>query len=144
MSTRRVVLGLQNDSTIGLRVSAVGVDAFVGDGSGGDFTFNSSWTDIAKIHMVGVASRGTITTVGGTSTTGFQTTWPALGYKPFVEARLLQSNVVYDDWMNSTFPSGSYAEIRNADPNSLYVPAINSAVGDSLLYIVYAIAVPSG
>ena len=142
--SQRVVLGQQNDGSIRVRCSAPGFDALTATDDGHAITFDSGWADIAKIHMVGVAARGTITTAGGTSTTGFTTTWPALGYKPFVEARLLQSNIVYDDWMNSTLPSGSYAEIRAADPNNLYVPAINSVSGDSLLYIVYKIPVPSG
>ncbi|SHJ69690.1 hypothetical protein SAMN05444159_1256 [Bradyrhizobium lablabi] len=139
--SRRVVLGQQNDGSMGLRVSAPGVDALTAVDDGHNLTFNSAWTDIAKIYMVGVAANTSIT-VNGLTLPGFQVTWPALGYKPFVEARLLQSNVIYDDYLSATFPSGSYAEIRDATPNTLSL--FGNMPGSSLLFVVYQIPVPSG
>jgi hypothetical protein len=145
MGTRRVVLGQQNDGTYGFRVSAPGIDAFAGDGQGGDFTFNSAWTDIAKIHAVGIATYGT-STVGGFWT--LEAAWPDLGYKPFIEARRLIGSVVYDDWYIG--PGGDSAGVGNVIsstgfkgqilPSGTYSRPVNFFV----VYIAYKIPVPTG
>lgn len=143
--SRRLVLGQQNDGTIGLRVSAPGVDAFVGDGQGGNFTFNSAWTDIAKIHAVGLCDWAipvTFINPEGTTTSlyGFVGLWPNLGYKPFVEVRQRNGTVVYDDYMGSVNTSGAFCEILT---DRVQLRTGSSSPGFQLLYIVYAIPVPS-
>jgi hypothetical protein len=151
MSGRRVVIGKYNDGvTIGLRVSLPGVDALTGDSSDpGNFSFDSEWTDIAQIHQVSLTSRTTYTQPWGTGlvVTGFRTTWPALGYKPFVETRLYSAGVIYDDYFpnnpdGSPWISGSQSRIPDVDPNGLY--CVGGASGDQMLSIVYAVAAPSG
>lgn len=147
--TRRVVLGQQNDGSMGLRISALGVDAFVGDGQGGDFTFNSDWTDIAKIHAVGIATYSTVT-VGGFWV--LEATWPDLGYKPFVEIRRLIGSVVYDDWWIAAPGSGggTGSGVFSANINSTGISLLSERIAGGtrpanffVLYIAYKIAVPS-
>lgn len=130
--TRRVVLGQQNDGSYGLRVSAPGVDAFVGDGQDGGFTFNSDWADIAKIHQLGL---------GSFATTQTNVVWTSLGYAPFVEVRKYVGNVVLDDYWNSTNQWGADAFLFTADNLRINNPG-GAAV--TFLYIVYKIPVPSG
>jgi hypothetical protein len=137
MSTRRVVIGQQNDGTYGLRVSAAGVDAFVGDGQGRDFTFNSDWSDIAKIHLVGIGGYS-LNPIGLPT---INVTWPDLGYKPFFEIRKLVGNVVSDDTWVGSFPYGAHAAFGLAN-NSFNTGS--AVVGQTALYIIYAIPVPSG
>lgn len=136
---RRVVLGQQNDGTFGLRVSAPGVDAFAGDGQGADFTFNSAWTDIAKIHQVGVVSWSptAYTNSNGITFAGFSGVWTDLGYKPFIEVRKLVGNVVYDDYWNAANPFGQAAIILS---NQFQSP--ESSTTDRVIYIVYRIQAP--
>lgn len=135
--SRRVVLGLQNDGTYGLRVSAPGIDAFTGDGQPGNFTFNSAWTDIAKIHMVGIGNTSAPDQFGRYL---MSVSWPDLGYKPFLEVRRIAGNVVYDDAWVGNFPSGGYFGPSNAQRNGFIA---NSASGAQALYIIYAIPVAS-
>jgi hypothetical protein len=149
MAGRRVVLGKYNDGvTFGLRVSLPGFDALTDDSSlPGQFSFDSEWTDIAKIHQVGLVARTTYTDpISGVSQTGFQTIWSALGYKPFVETRLYSGGVIYDDYFPAGivpgFPFGSRSYIPDANPNSLNTYGGSS--GDQMLTIIYKIPVPSG
>lgn len=148
MSTNRVVMGVQNDGSVGLRVSAVGVDADVGNGQGGDFTFNSDWTDISKIHQIGTVSYAasgvkyyTASFPTGPATTAFGSgygfLYTSLGYRPFMEARLVSGgNVVQDDYVDATVRVGGawsmfYDCARNgAVPTTTY----------TFIYIVYKIA----
>lgn len=116
---------------MGLRVSAPGVDAFSGLGIGGDFTFNSAWTDISKIHQVGLATY---------SSANITVIWTSLGYRPFVEIRRRDGNVVRDDWFSSTFASGGYFVLDTI--NSFHNTV--GSTGLTIIYIVYAIPVPSG
>lgn len=139
MSGRRVVLGKYNDGvTFGLRVSHAGVDALTGDSSGEGFAFDSNWSDIAKLHVVGVASE----VFNGVSYT-IDATIPSLGYKPFAEIRRLESNVVRDDYWTSTAPSGGYGFFSS---NTAIRCGFGSPspTGHQALYVVYAIPVPSG
>lgn len=149
MSTKRLVLGQQNDGTYGLRATLPGYDAFVGDGSGAEFTFNSDWTDIAKIHQVGVmAYAGSITyeatTLSGTLTNnGYKATFSDPGYFPFVELRKIVGNVVYDDNCTPTQLAG----FQNAAIRQTYVYFISAGHADwnnawNLLYTVYKVQIP--
>lgn len=146
--TRRVVLGKYADGvTFGLRVSLAGVDALTGDSSTGDFSFDSEWTDVAKIHMVGIASwSATAFTIPNPpnppiNVPGFAVNWSALGYMPFIEVRTLVSNVVFDDFFNTSFPSGFYVGPSSGLPNGFTLATSDSSM--QLLYIIYAIPVPS-
>jgi len=54
--TRRVVLGKQQSGGYALRVSLPGVDALTADANNpNQLSFNSDWTDLAKIHQMGQA-----------------------------------------------------------------------------------------
>lgn len=139
MAGRRVVLGKFNDGvTFGLRVSHAGVDALTGDSSGEGFAFDSSWSDIAKLHVVGIASEA----FNGVTYT-IAATIPSLGYKPFAEVRRLESNVVRDDYWTASAPSGGYGNFLS-NTSLLCGFSSLSPTGHQALYVVYAIPVPSG
>lgn len=144
MSTNRVVLGVQNDGSVGLRVSAVGVDADVGSGQGGDFTFNSDWTDIAKIHQIGnVAWNANCKFINGAGTVGTTNGWGALftslGYRPFMEWRRLDpsTNTINDDYWNASQTAGFSTDIWR---DAWCLPAANESV--NVIYVIYKIAAP--
>jgi hypothetical protein len=133
---RRVVMGQQNDGSYGLRVSAAGVDAFVGDGQGGDFTFNSAWTDMSKILFVG---RLDWSATGANGSNGFGTIWTDPGYLPFIEVRRGVGTIIYDDWNpGATNPWGnaSYSVFHNRFQLG------NPSTTDFLLLLAMKIAVP--
>ena len=137
MGGRRAILGKQNDGTMGLRVSAHGTDAFIGDGQGGDFTFNSAWTDITKLHQIGI---GTTSLVDGFY--AIRVPFPSLGYKPLVEVRKLEANLVRDDYWDSSLTSGVFALVDTTSLSFGGTSVTPSAL--TALYAVYKIPVPSG
>lgn len=148
MTINRALYGYYQDGiTVGLRASLPGYDALTGDSSiSGTFSFDSEWTDIVNIHQVSLLARQTgISTPPhlGVTIDGWKLTWPTLGYKPFVEIRLLRSGVIYDDFMpngaNPSFPFGARGFIVDAEVNNLYVQG--SVAGDQLLTIVYKLPV---
>lgn len=147
--TRRVVLGRYNDGvTFGLRVSHAGTDALTGDSNIGDFSFDSEWTDIAQLHVVGLTSWSSAAFQipnppnPPINIPGFAANWPALGYMPFIEVRQLTSGVVvFDDFFDATNPNGFYVGPSSALPDGFtFASSANSL---QLLYIVYKIPVPS-
>jgi hypothetical protein len=142
MKNRRVRLGTFPDGKVRLRVSAAGFDAVEATDDGHAITFDSDFTDIAKITAVGTASQVAVNS-SGTTTFEILATYPNLGFKPFVEVRSLSGSVVSDDFFNSTFPSGSYTLV---EPSQLTVTASGgfSNLGLQALFIVYRIPVPSG
>jgi hypothetical protein len=138
--SRRAVIGKQNDGSYGLRCSLPGIDAFVGDGLGGGFTFNSDWADIAKVHAIGVttwqANAWEVTPGSGIFLSGFTAAWTSQGFIPFAEVRRLISGVVInDDRWTSTMQFGNYTQIH-ADK----FRAPDSSTSDQVLYLVYKIA----
>jgi hypothetical protein len=142
--SRRVVLGQQNDGSMGLRVSAPGFDALTAIDDGHAITFDSRWTDIAKVYFAGMGSSTLFSELVGTTTVTFYTVqfaWPSLGYKPFVEVRRLQGNIVYDDYYNASGPSGAYAVVT---PTGINFGNEASPGNLSALCVVYQIPVPSG
>src|SRR4051794_1489424 len=105
----RVVLGLQNNGLIGVRASSRGNDAFSAADDGQAITFDSTWTDIARIGTVGICgwAAGAFVVTGGTiAIDGFTASYANLGYKPFAEVRILTGTTVRDDFFNASFPSG--------------------------------------
>jgi hypothetical protein len=143
MKNRRVRLGTFPDGKVRLRVSAAGFDAVEAVDDGHAITFDSDFTDIAKITAVGIASQVLTGTAGGVNTFAIRATYPDLGFKPFIEVRSLSGSVVSDDFFNSTFPSGSYTLVE-----SFQLTVTSSGGGSNLglqaLFIVYRIPVPSG
>lgn len=144
----RALIGYYNDGvTVGLRATLPGYDALTDDSSGsGKFSFDSEWTDIVNIHQVSLISRSTgISTPphAGVTIDGWKLTWASLGFKPFVEVRLLRSGVIYDDYMpngaNPSYPFGARGYIVDSEVNNLYVQGGIS--GDQLLTVVYNLAV---
>jgi hypothetical protein len=143
---RRVVMGQQNDGTYGLRVSAAGVDAFVGTGQGGDFTFNSDWTDMSKILLVGRLNWAVNGFYTGTSN-GFGCVFADQGYLPFIEVRRGVGSIVYDDWNPQRDPPNGAGIAPWGNPG---YTAIRTAFGlqesgsttHFLLVLVMKIAVP--
>lgn len=98
MSTRRVVIGRQNDGTYGLRAALPGEDALTADEDDSDaLSFNSDWTNALSVHMVGTA---TIGTTWPDSSHGF-VFFPALAYIPYAEVRAVSGNTVFDDLLSS-------------------------------------------
>lgn len=149
MGTRRVVLGRYNDGlTIGLRVSLPGYDALTDDSSeAGKFSFDSEWTDIVEVHQVSLSARQTAISIYphvGVTIDGWLLTWPALGYKPFVEARVLNGNTIYDDYMSVSavagWHSGHGGQILTPEPNQMYIQGGQS--GEQMLSIIYKVPVP--
>ena len=140
MKNRRVRLGTFPDGKVRLRVSAAGFDAVTATDDGHAITFDSDWTDIAKITAVGVASQVPINNSGITTFT-IIATYPNLGFKPFVEVRQLSGSIVFDDWFNSNFPSGSYTLVE-ASQATVSVSGTQSNAGLQALF--YRIPVPSG
>lgn len=138
--SRRVVLGQQNDGTYGLRVSSAGFDALTATDDGHSITFDSRWTDIAKLYIVGiVAWRASSVVLPSLTVDGFSVGYSSPGYVPFAEVRRLSSNVVFDDYFNSTEQFGVGISV---EATRLYVP--ESSTSDKLLYVLYQIPVPSG
>ena len=142
MKNRRARLGTFPDGKVRLRVSALRFDAVTATDDGHAITFDSDWTDIAKITAVGVASQVPINNSGITTFT-IIATYPNLGFKPFVEVRQLSGSTVFDDFFNSNFPSGSYTLIE-ASQATVSVSGTQSNAGLQALFIVYRIPVPSG
>lgn len=140
----RVTLGALPDGSLGLRTSAFGADSFTGTDDGHSITFDSRWTDIAKISAIGIASEvlsDPFGVGGGFAAYFIQASYPNLGYKPFVEIRRLASNVVYDDWWSSTLTSGSYCVIN---PGGVIGQSNGaSPSGSQMLFCAYQIPVPS-
>ena len=141
MKNRRVRLGTF-PSKVGLRVSAAGFDAVSATDDGHAITFDSDFIDIAKITAVGVASQVPVNLSGITSFV-IVATYPNLGFKPFIEVRQLSGSIVFDDWFNSNFPSGSYTLVE-ASQATVSASGTQSNAGLQALFIVYRIQVPSG
>jgi len=142
MKNRRVRLGTFPDGKVRLRVSAAGFDAVTATDDGHAITFDSDFIDIAKITAVGVASQVPINLSGITSFV-IVATYPNLGFKPFIEVRQLSGSIVFDDFFNSNFPSGSYTLIE-ASQATVSASGTQSNAGLQALFIVYRIPVPSG
>src|SRR5215475_3364588 len=142
MKNRRARLGTFPSGKVGLRVSASSFDAVTATDDGHAITFDSDWIDIAKITAVGVASQVPINNSGITTFT-IIATYPNFGFKPFVEVRQLSGSIVFDDWFNSNFPSGSYTLVE-ASQATVSVSGTQSNAGLQALFIVYRIPVPSG
>ena len=142
MTTRRSRLGTQADGSIALRVSAPAFDAVTAIDDGHSLTFDSRWTDIAKIVAIGVVAETVVNVITGTNVFGVRAFYPDQGFKPFIEIRLLQGNVVFDDFVNSSFPAGGYTLIERtqATMGAGSGPTNN---GMTCLFAVYNIAAPS-
>jgi hypothetical protein len=142
--SRRTRLGLQADGSIGLRVSASGFDALTASDDGHAITFDSRWTDIAKIGAIGVAGESVIANVSGTNIYGVRCFYPNFGYKPFVEVRRLDSgNIIHDDWWSGTFPGGSYGLIEATQCTLQSTGNPGGPLGLQAIFIVYQIPVPT-
>ena len=142
--SRRVVLGQQSDGSYGLRCSAPGFDALTAADDGQAITFDSRWTDIAKISAVGIASEVVVGNVSGTDIFGVRAFYPNLGYKPFIEIRQLSGATVSDDfWTGMANPgTGAYATVE-ATQASVTVVGGPTNQGLQALFVVYQIPVPS-
>lgn len=113
MSTRRVRLGY-NGTSYGLRTTLPGYDALTDDATDvTKFSFNSDWTDIVRVHDYGYVDAPASVPSWPGPTPGaiddssllFTNNNPwlvshahSLGYVPFVEARVISGNVIYDDY----------------------------------------------
>jgi hypothetical protein len=129
-------------SSNGLRVSASGFDAATATDDGLAITFDSNWTDIAKISAVGVASEVVVNVITGTNIFGLRAFYPNLGFKPFIEMRRLAGTVVFDDFWDSTFPSGGYAIVEATQATVTFGQG-PSNLGLQALFVAYQIPVPS-
>jgi hypothetical protein len=136
MTVSRVVLGVESDGTIALRTSSVGNDAYTAADDGSAITFDSRWTDIVKLQAIGIASA---VNAGG-SFWRFQATFPDVGFIPFMEARRVEGNVVYDDFMTTQFPAGSYCNPTTNSFQSVGDTSFSSTM--KMLFIIYKLSVP--
>ncbi len=133
---RRVCIGHLPDGNYGMWVSAPGVDVMtVADPlDGNQLTFNSNWTDIAKVHQSGVAD---------SDPSNPFLAWPDLGYKPFMEVRLVTGGRVYDDSFSSIdIGSASIAFTNGLRPYSRFYSGATDTF--RYIYVAYKIPVPSG
>ncbi len=134
---RRVCIGRLPDGNYGMWCSAPGVDVMtVADPLDGNLlTFNSNWTDIAKVHQTGVASE-----YPGAP----QVSWPDLGYIPFLEVRVISGGRVYDD----SFSGLDIGPASRAFSNGMRAIGARAYPGmlDTFdyIYVAYKIPVPSG
>lgn len=138
--SKRVSIGKQQDGSYGIRVSLPGYDAYAD--STNLMSFDSAWTDIARIHALGVVSWASSAWLDplGNAISGFRGSWADPGYIPFAEIRRLVSGVsVRDDYWNATLPSGSYASVYNTE-----FRIGEASTSDQALFITYKIACPSG
>jgi hypothetical protein len=140
---RRVVLGQQADGSVGLRCSAPGFDALTAADDGHAITFDSRWTDIAKVYVTGIVGLSSFVfyPTGTGSIAGYTASWPALGYKPFLELRRYNNGVVWDDYWTGGNPAGCYGAVWDGFFQISAAGGTNS--GDFFLYTVYPIPVPS-
>jgi hypothetical protein len=143
----RVVLGTLPDGSLGLRTSAVGADASTAIDDGFSITFDSRWTDITKVHAIGIAGFAFVT-IPENAQSPTSPAWrvrcsfPNLGFKPFVEVRRLDGvNIVHDDWIDDNNPGGSYTLIY---PSNTYTGGYSADQGWRMLFAIYPIPVPSG
>src|SRR6516225_8571275 len=100
MKNRRARLGTFPDGKVGLRVSALSFDAVTATDDGHAITFDSDWTDIARITAVGIANEVVVGVTSGINLFAVRATYPDLGFRPFVEVRQLSGSVVFDDFWN--------------------------------------------
>lgn len=134
---RRVAIGHLPDGSEGMWCSAPGVDVMtVADPLDGNLlTFNSNWTDIAKVHQSGIAT---------SNVSNPKVYWPDLGYKPFIEVRLVEGGRIYDDEFNGA-DIGSASESQS---DGLRPTSGRSYVGMKenfdYVYVAYKIPVPTG
>jgi hypothetical protein len=131
-------------SSTGLRVSAAGFDAETASDDGHAITFDSNWTDIAKISAVGIAGEVVVNNISGTDIFGVRCFYPNLGYKPFIEIRQLQGATVSDDFWTgvANAGTGAYAKVE-ATQASVTVVGGPANQGFQALFVVYQIPVPS-
>lgn len=146
----RARLGKQSDGTFGLRCSLPGVNVSTADPNGFGFSFDSDWTNIAKIALTGTASvAGGTLPVGGTPTVVSH----GLGFAPFFEARLLSGSVINDDTFslsgtvtNNKF-SGAPAVVDtsnitfNPQASAFASGGFQPFIAYSVIYVVYLIPV---
>lgn len=132
MSTDRVNIGrYANGSTMGLRVALPGFSAFTAPDDPNQISFDSEWSDLVKVHQVGIASfspnfPGSVTVL-----------FPNLGYNPFVEVRKMVGTTIYDDFYIST---------RAGIGMTISTDRIVYASADpafTFIYAVYRIPVPN-
>ncbi|ACF01843.1 hypothetical protein Rpal_3341 [Rhodopseudomonas palustris TIE-1] len=128
MSTRRAVAGRLLDGR-GIKTSLINFDALYA--SEGQLSFDSRWTDLLKVHQLGIASMPDIGQ-------GYQADvyFPDLGYSPFIEIRKLVGNVVYDDYMNGS-QFGFGATIYSNRFRGGATPPTN------IVYAIYRVPVPA-
>jgi hypothetical protein len=115
-------------------VSAPGVDVMTANPlDGNQLTFNSNWTDIAKVHAIGVGHYGS----PGDPIKVF---WPNLGYKPFLEVRVWDgAGRVYDDaFLSAAIGTGAIIQTDGFNPTS----QIASSPVFPFTYVAYKIPVP--
>ncbi|MFC0243683.1 hypothetical protein [Rhodopseudomonas telluris] len=126
MSECSAVIGLLGGA-MRLRTSLPNFDAMTGPDAG--MSFDSEWSDILKIHQIGIATSAQYYTPVAVA-------FPELGYSPFIEVRRLAGNVVYDDYVSDTQYGLGAAIFSNRFEMSTYDPI-------TVLYAIYRVPVPA-
>lgn len=136
--TRRVILGNLGSGVYGLRVSLPGHDVVSEAGNDDAMSFDSGWTDLAKLIQIGTATK-----TADFSLTDIPFTNP--GYTPFAEVRLRSGNRAYDDFspfhntnQDNTRYSGIGARVLS-DRLQLDAPFAGSAITYDVVYAVFAV-----
>lgn len=133
----RVRIGHLPDGTEGVWTSPAGVNVSTVSNplDGNQLTFNSNWTDIAKVHQSGVAD---------SNASNPKVYWPDLGYKPFIEVRVVEGSLVFDDsFAGIDIGSASESQSDGLRPTSgRSYPGMRTDF--RYIYVAYKIPVPSG
>jgi len=130
---RRVRIGEFPDGTTQLQVSMPGYDAAYADWTDSNqMSFSTRWTDMAKIHQLGIAWVAPAGAAGQRNIL-----FPGLGYTPFADVRRANGNVFYDDrylngpyWINEV--------LSHVTSNGISVFNMESGAG-TVIYIVFRV-----
>jgi len=140
VSTRRVLIGKDLAGVFGLKVSLPGFDVLTDDENDANkFSFNSKWTDLVKVHLVGTIN-APVNNFSNPPVT--QVPYSVLPYRPFVEIRPIRDGLIRDDWtyMRRTDGTGTTSNLQTVGvPFSTYSNVLNIELSDSNTKLIYVI-----
>jgi hypothetical protein len=136
--SRRVVIGQMGDGTVRLRTARPGYDALTAPDDPAYISFDSNWSNIVRIHKVGVADL----------LNGPAVSFADLGYIPFMDVRQYVGGVIYDDYVGSVSDrsiAGYKQSITRTGftglPYNYWDGSTTHYFGQSIAYVVYKVPV---